>query len=186
MTYSLITSAPSDVPEKVASGEFDIGICFIGKLPSGLTFAAQAPFPPGVVMASSNPLSKRSQITFDECRNQPFLRSQGRSPIHSVVSQGFIEFWDSLTPTITCNSTPMLKRLIIAGKGISFFSRLAFLDEIERGEVVWRPFDDPAINRLQTGVIVSAQRALPHVTTVFLERIVRRFKQIEATASVID
>ena len=33
----------------------------------------------------------------------------------------------------------MAKRMIIAGRGISFFSKIGFLDEIERGEVVWLP-----------------------------------------------
>lgn len=186
VTYSLINSPPALVPEKVSSGEFDIGICFIGKLPAGLKIAAQAPFPPGVVMASSNPLSRQAEIGFDDCRSQPYLCFEGKSPIHSVISQGFVDFWESLTPTLTCNSTPMLKRLILAGKGISFFSKLGFLQEIERGEIVWRPFADRAISRLQAGVIVPTQRALPHVTQVFLERVVRRFKQIEAVASALD
>lgn len=184
VTYTLIAAPPVQVPDKVASGEFDIGICFIGRLPAGVTVAAQAPFPPGVVMASSNPLSARSEITFDECRSQPVMRFEGKSPIHSVVSQGFFDFWESLTPAITCNATPMIKQLLLAGKGISFFSKLAFLQEIARGEIVWRPFADPAISALQAGVIVPAQRVLPHVTQAFLERIVRRFRQIEATASV--
>ena len=33
----------------------------------------------------------------------------------------------------------MAKRMISAGRDISFFSKIGFLDEIERGEVVWLP-----------------------------------------------
>lgn len=186
VTYSLIAAAPAEVADKVASGEFDIGMTFVGKLPSGVKVVAQAPFAPGVVMASSNPLSKRAALSFDDCRNQPFLRFHGRSPIYTVTSPAFVEFWDAVSPVITCNSTPLLKRMIVAGRGIAFFSRLGFLDEIERGEVVWRPFAEPAINRLHAGLIVPTQRTLPHMTTVFLERLVRRFRLIEATASAND
>ncbi len=186
VTYSLITSAPAGVADKVASGEFDIGISFIGKSAAAVKIAAQAKFPPGVVMAPANPLSQLREIGFDDCRTQPFLRTPGRSPIHSVTSPAFVDFWDTVLPAINCNSTPMLKKMILAGRGISFFSRLAFLQEIERGDVVWRPFAEPAINQLQAGVIVPAHRALPHMTSVFLERIVRRFRQTEAVASVID
>lgn len=185
VTYSLITSAPSEVADKVASGEFDIGISFIGKSPAAVRIAAQASFPPGVVMASSNPLSQKNAISFDDCRGQPFLRTPGRSPIHGVTSQAFVDFWDTVVPAINCNSTPMLKKMILAGRGISFFSRLAFLDEIARGEIVWRPFAESPINELKAGVIVPAHRALPHMTGVFLERIVRRFRQTEAAAAVI-
>ena len=36
------------------------------------------------------------------------------------VSPKFSEFWDLLTPSVTCNSTLLLKRLIVTGRGISF------------------------------------------------------------------
>jgi DNA-binding transcriptional LysR family regulator len=186
VTYTLHAAPPVEVPDRVASGEFDIGITFIGKLPSGLQVVAQAPFPPGVVMAAANPLSKKPEISFDDCHGQPFLRSLGASPIHSVISPDFARFWDALSPAISCNSTPMLKRLISTGKGISFFSRIAFLDEIARGEIVWRPFADPAISQMQAGVIVATHRVLPNVTTDFLERIVRRLKQLEIAAAGLD
>ncbi|CAG2130680.1 LysR family transcriptional regulator [Cupriavidus numazuensis] len=179
VTYSIAAVTPWDVPSKVLGGEFDVGVTFIAKLPAGLDVAAQVALPPGVVMASSHPLARQERLSFADCRNHAFLRLEGRSPIQGVVSPKFAEFWDLLTPSVTCNSTTLLKRLIASGRGISFFSKLAFVEEIASGEVVWRPFDEPNINALTVGIITPTQRALPNVTHDFVRGIVHRLKQVE-------
>ena len=58
----------------MASGDSDIGICYLGKLPSALEVIAKAPFPPGVVMAPSHPLARQDKITFDDCRCHAFIQ----------------------------------------------------------------------------------------------------------------
>ena len=181
VTYSIAAVPPHDVPMRVLSGEYDVGITYITKLPTGLDVVTEVPLPPGVVMASSHPLAKKERITFDECRHHAFLRLEGRSPIQGVPSNEFPEFWEALAPSVTCNSTTLLKRLIASGRGISFFSKLAFLDELSRGDVMWRPIDDENINELTVGIIIPNQRALPHVTGEFVERMVRRLKHVELT-----
>ncbi|WP_233886398.1 LysR family transcriptional regulator [Paraburkholderia flagellata] len=179
VTYSIAAVPPHDVPARLVSGEYDLGISYITKLPAGLDIMVEVSLPPGVVMAASHPLAKRERINFDDCRSQAFLRLEGRSPIQGVVTADFPEFWESLQPSLTCNSTTLLKRLIASGRGISFFSKLAFVDELARGEVVWRPLDDENVNALTVGIIAPSQRALPHVTIEFLDRMARRLKHIE-------
>ena len=76
----------------------------------------------------------------------------------------------------------MAKRMIIAGRGISFFSKIGFMDEIERGEVVWLPLANAAINAIEVGIITPSNRTLSHVTLEFLERITRRLKQLAMSA----
>ncbi|MGH8831419.1 MAG: LysR family transcriptional regulator [Polaromonas sp.] len=177
--YTILSTMPSAVPDRVVNGDSDIGICYLGKLPSGLEVVAKALFPPGVVMASSHPLAKKAQLSFDDCRGHAFLQISGISPIHSMVLPEFSNFWDELVPAVSCNSTTMVKRLLIAGRGISFFSKIGFMDELARGDVVWRPLANPAINAIEVGIITPSQRALSHVTMQFLERITRRLKQLE-------
>ena len=184
--YTVHSAVPSDVPELVVKGDFDIGICYLGKLPAGLKVVASAPFPPGVVMASSHPLAKKLRLTFDDCRGHAFFQISRVSPIHSVVAPSFSAFWDELDPAMSCNSTTMVKQLIIAGRGISFFSKIAFMDELARGEVVWRPLSNAAINAIKVAVIVPTHRTLSHVTLQFVERISRKLKQLELSAAMLD
>ena len=179
VTYSIAAVPPHDVPARLVSGEYDLGISYITKLPAGPRRRDGSVPAAGVVMASSHPLAKKERISFEECRNHAFLRLEGRSPIQGIVENDFHEYWESLRPSVTCNSTTLLKRLIASGRGISFFSKLAFLDELARGEVVWRPLDDVNVNALTVGVIAPNQRALAHVTLQFVDRMVRRLKHVE-------
>ncbi len=184
--FSIHSAMPSDVPERVMAGDHDIGICYLGKLPAGLEVVAKAQFPPGVVMAPSHPLARMAALSFDDCRGHAFLQISRLSPIHSIVLPEFARFWDALEPAISCNSTIMVKRLLIAGRGLSFFSKIGFMDELARGEVVWRPLASPAINAINVGIVVPSHRALSHVTLQFLDRITRRLKQMELSASMMD
>ena len=77
----------------------------------------------------------------------------------------------------------MLKRLIMAGKGISCFSKIGFIDELARGDVVWRPFDLQALDEMQVGIVVASHRVLPHVTQNFVGRLARRLTQTEIAAA---
>jgi DNA-binding transcriptional LysR family regulator len=183
--YAISSYMPSDVPDHVVKGDCDIGICYLGKLPVGLEVVVKAPFPPGVVMAPSHPLAKKAKITFDDCRNHAFIQISRLSPIHSVVLPAFSAFWDELEPAISCNSTPMVKRMLIAGKGISFFSKIGVMDELAAGTLVWRPLANPVINRIEVGILVPSHRALSHVTLQFVERITKRFKQLELASTLV-
>lgn len=180
--YTVTSAQPSDVPDRVASGEHDIGMCYLGKLPATLRVVAKAPFPPGVVMAAAHPLARKQRVSFDDCRGLPFIQISRVSPIHTVVQTEFTRFWDDLEPSIQCNSTTMAKRLIIAGRGISFFSRIGFINEIASGEVVWRPLAHRAVNAIEVGIVVASHRTLSHVTEQFLSRLTRRLKQLELAA----
>ena len=58
------------------------------------------------------------------------------------------------------------------------------MDELERGEVVWRPLANRAINAIEVGILIPSHRTLSHVTLQFLERITRRLKQLELAAAM--
>jgi DNA-binding transcriptional LysR family regulator len=105
--------------------------------------------------------------------------------ISATLSAEFTAFWDDMEPAATCNSTPLLKRLIMAGKGISCSSKIAFVEELKRGGLLWRPFALPALNALQMGIVVPTQRALSHVTQSFVGRMARRLTQLELTAAAL-
>jgi len=185
VTYELTALPPSEVAEWVTSGRCDIGISFLTRLSPGLDVVARAPFPIGVVMAPSHPLARKAAISCDDCVGLPFLRSSGPSPVVATLAPAFTRFWDNVSPHLTCNATPLLKRMILAGQGIAFFTKIAFLDELARGELVWRPLDIAAINRMEAGIFVSAQRPLSHVASEFVDRIGRRMKQMELAAAMV-
>lgn len=185
VTYTMASMAPMDVPAMVLSGQADAGLTFVSRLPAGVQAAATAALPLGVMMAPGHPLAAKEAISLAECVGQPFLRSLGQPPISTALCPEFGEFWDQLEFTATCNWTPMVKRMIVARRGISFFSKIAFIDELARGDLVWRPFELPALRELKVGILVPSHRALSGVMLNFIGRMARRLKQVEVAASAV-
>jgi DNA-binding transcriptional LysR family regulator len=174
-----------DVAAAVLSGQADIGCTFVGRLPAGVAAVTLAALPFGVVMPPGHPLAAREQVSLADCARYPFMRSSSQPAVSATTSPEFARFWEDMEPVATCSWTPMLKKLIIAGKGISCFSKIAFIEELARGELVWRPFDLPALNSMQVGILVPTQRALPNVTQNFVARMTRKLKQLEALAATV-
>jgi len=184
-TYAITAIQPMEVPQMVMSGQVDVGLTFVSRLPVGVSAVALARLPLGVVMPPGHPMASLTRIPLKECANYPFLRSSSHPVIGSTLSPEFAAFWDAMEPAATCNSTPMLKRLIMAGKGVSCFSKIAFIQELSRGDLVWRPFELEALNQLQVGIVVPSQRVLPHVTQNFVGRMARRLTQLEIAAAAL-
>ena len=131
----------------VMSGQVDVGSPSWAGCPGGVESVATANLPIGVVMPPGHPLSKHASVALTDCASYPFLRSSSHPVLSAMLSAEFAAFWDDIEPAATCNSTPMLKRLIMGGKGISCFSKIAFIEELRHGDLLWRPFDLPALNQ---------------------------------------
>jgi len=185
VTYTLASHPPMDVASQLLSGRADVGLTFVSRLPAGIAAVALATLPLGVVMPAGHPLAAKSRVSLSDCVTLPFLRSSGQPPVGSAMSREFAQFWDEVEPVVTCNWTPTVKRLIIAGVGISFFSKIGFIEELQRGDVVWRPFDMPELSDMKVGILVPSHRALPHVTQAFVARIERRLRQLESIAATL-
>ncbi|MEJ8821249.1 LysR family transcriptional regulator [Variovorax humicola] len=183
VTYTITSTQPMEVAQMVMAGQADVGLAFVNRLPGGVQAIHLANLPIGIVMPPGHPLARFNSVSLKDCSPFPFLRSSSYPVLSAALSPEFAAFWDDMEPAATCNSTPLLKRLIIGGAGISCFSKIAFIEELKRGELLWRPFDLPALKEQQVGILVPTQRVLPHVTQNFVGRMARRLAQLEATAA---
>ncbi|HSV80089.1 MAG TPA: LysR family transcriptional regulator [Ramlibacter sp.] len=182
VTLALHAVPPVAIPEAIAKGEYDIGMTFTNRIPAGLQAVEDVALPLGIVMSSSHPLSKARSIDLAECASYPFVRSGGASPLQTIDSPEFTEFWNSISPIVESNWTPLLKRLIVAGKGIGIFTQLAFFEELSSGDVVWKPLKLDAANAIRVGVVVAVHRPLSSVATAFVELACKRLKDAESQA----
>jgi DNA-binding transcriptional LysR family regulator len=160
VTFSVLAVSPGEVAGQIADGTADLGFTFIAGKPRGIQLLAEFPAPLGVIMPADHPLASRPAVSFEEARPYPFLAQVGPLPSAADIDPDFAAFRAALTPRITSNSIQMLKRAIRLGMGIAFFTRLGFLEEIESGELVWRPFRSEAINRVRIGLMTATARPL--------------------------
>ncbi len=160
VTYSVMAVQPPDVAGLVMSGQADIGFTFVGQLPSSLRYLTEMSAPIGVIMPADHPLASRLSVDFEEVSRYPVVTQDGPLPRGADVDAAFTAFKEGLAPRLTSNSIQMLKLAIQLNFGVSMFTRLGFLHEIEKGEMAWRPLNSPGINALRIGLIVPALRDL--------------------------
>jgi DNA-binding transcriptional LysR family regulator len=160
VNYAVLSSQPSDVPRQVSEGEADFGFTFVSQVPATVRFEAQIPAPIGVVMPPEHPLALQAAVDFDAVRRFPLLAQSDPLPRSSEIDPDFARFRAELQPKLVSNSIQMLKVALRLNQGIAFFTRLGFLQEIESGELAWRPFRSSAINELKLGLLVPSSRTL--------------------------
>jgi len=171
VTYSVMAAEPPDVPVMVARGEIDMGFTFVGQIPHSVRYLADIAAPIGVVMRADHPLANKLAVDFDEVSRYPVLTQSGPLPKGADVDAAFADFKSAIKPKLQSNSIQMLKLAIMLNMGVSFFTRLGFLHEIEKGELAWRPLNSPGINTLRIGLVVSAQRELSPPAEQFARRL---------------
>jgi len=178
VTFALNAVAPAEVHRPIAAGSADFGFTFVAPLTPALRFEAEIPAPIGVLMPADHPLRAKRAITFAEAGVYPFLAQAGPLPRSAETDEGFARFRASLKPRLVSNSIQALKRAIALNMGIAFFTRLGFLEEIERGEVVWRPFDSPGVNALRLGLLAPASRPPSAPACQLIARLVEEMKRL--------
>ena len=161
VSYSVLAVQPSDIPQAVAAGDADMGFTFVShQIPPTVRFLAEVAAPIGVVMRPDHPLANRLLIEFEETRQYNIFTQPGPLPRAAEADPDYVAFRASIAPKVLSNSIQMLKLCVMLNMGIAFFTRLGFLHEIEKGELVWRPFNSAGVNRLRIGLLVPAARAM--------------------------
>jgi DNA-binding transcriptional LysR family regulator len=171
VTFTISAVSPTDVATLVADGSAELGFTFVGQTSRAVQFVAEVPAPLGIIMPADHPLASRRAVTFAEAAAYPFLAQAGPLPRSADIDPAFKAFRANLVPRMTSNSIQMLKRVIRLGMGIAFFTRLGFLEEIEKGELVWRPFASEAINTIRIGLLVAGGRPLSAPARQLLRRL---------------
>ena len=172
VTYSVMTAQPPEVPSMVAAGDIDMGFTFVGQIPRSVRFMAEISAPIGVVMRADHPLANKLAIDFDELSRYPILTQTGPLPKGADVDVAFAAFKNEIKPKLQSNSIQTLKLAVMLNIGVSLFTRLGFLHEIEKGDIAWRPLNSPGVNTLRIGLVVPSQRDLSPPAEQFARRLV--------------
>ena len=174
VTYSVMTAQPPEVPSMVAAGDIDMGFTFVGQIPRSVRFMAEISAPIGVVMRTDHPLAKKLVVDYDELSRYPILTQTGPlPPLKGADADAvFAAFRSEIKPKVQSNSIQMLKLAIILNIGVSLFTRLGFLHEIENGDVAWRPLNSAGVNTIRIGLVVPSQRDLTPPAEQFARRLV--------------
>jgi DNA-binding transcriptional LysR family regulator len=180
VTYSVMAAQPPEVPSMVANGDIDMGFTFVGQIPHSVRYMTEISAPIGIVMRADHPLANKLAVDFDEVSRYPVLTQSGPLPKGADSDAAFATFKSKLKPKLQSNSIQMLKLAIMLNMGVSLFTRLGFLHEIEKGDIAWRPLNSSGVNTIRIGLVVSAQRDLPPPAEQFARRLVEDLHRFAA------
>lgn len=175
VTLSVAAEAPAEVLRQVQAGEADIGLTFAAATGTALSEVASIAAPIGAVMSAQHPLAGRAVLGFDELLSHPAVVQQSTLPPSVSAGPGYAEFRGRIKPRFVSNDIGFVKRMLLRGLGVGFYTRLAFQEEIGTGALVWVPLDSPGLAALRVGLFVPTHRTLTPACHALVNAIAQEF-----------
>ncbi|MCG8359542.1 MAG: LysR family transcriptional regulator [Kiloniellales bacterium] len=181
-TYPLITCtvearSPTAITRGLRNDDVDIGISFVPRRASRLDCRVSIAAPLGLIVKPSHPLAERAEVSLADCAGYPLVRLPDTMP---VIEEEMAASKLKVTPMATSESLLFHKKLILNGIGGSFFTPLAYLQEIAAGDLTFVPLAHPALRALRIGVFVSADRQPSPAAAVMLDHLCGYLQSVEA------
>ncbi|HMR34159.1 MAG TPA: LysR family transcriptional regulator [Geminicoccaceae bacterium] len=171
---------PNQIAVRVAEGEADIGISFDLESHADVHFAFDVPSPICAMVAASHPLADRETTSFVECARYPLLFQPDTRPTRSAMDAELAAAKTSSRALLVANNLGMLKHMVRAGLGVAFYSRIGFVEEIARGEVVAVPLTERRISALRVGLILPRRRRPSPAVAAMTEHLAQMLAALEA------
>lgn len=182
VTFSVLATAPMEVFHEVVAAQADIGLTFVAPASAAVQLIASVPMPLGAVMSPRHALARHKRLSFPDFEGHAVLMQHDALPVVPFIDDEFAAFRGATRPRLVSNSIEMLRRAIHSELGVAFFTRLGFLREIASGELIWIPLAVLRLEQLRLGLLTSAQRTIAPATSMVVNEIVGRFKELEDAA----
>jgi DNA-binding transcriptional LysR family regulator len=173
VSFTVKATYPGETIQEVAQGITDIGLTFTRDLHPDVRVLAEKAAPVGLIVQPNHPLASRLSATPEDCAAYPLVRTyDDRSP-KSLSADLNLDMLPVSTVMFT-NSMAVAKHAILAKLGIGLYTKIAFLDELQRGTLHFVPLSG-AVGGYRIGIIVSARKNLSTLAKLFTDAIQRHF-----------
>lgn len=158
--------------EQLQAYAIDLGI--MGRPPEGASLAGTpfAPNPLAIVVAPSNPLLARSQLTPEDLEHEPFIVREPGSGTRIAMDRYFADAGVTIKPIMEADSNETIKQAIMAGMGIGLLSLHTVRLEQAAGRLVPLRVAGLPLRR-QWFAVHSRQRRLTPAASEFLQYLLR-------------
>lgn len=171
---------PNQIAVRVAEGEADIGISFDLESHAEVHFTFDVPSPICAMVAPGHPLAGHELTNFVECARYPLLFQPDTRPTRSAMDAELAAAKTSSRALLVANNLGMLKHMVRAGLGVAFYSRIGFVEEIAKGEVVAVPLTEKRISALRVGLILPRRRRPSPAVAAMTEHLAQMLASLEA------
>ena len=155
----VISGDPMRTTHAIAQGGADLGLTFHSALRRGIRVLGQVPCAMHAIMAPDHELAGRSSVTLDECGAYPLIYQENSSSMGAFLGDEMEAFRRAHQPVLTSNTLALMKRLLLRGAGIAFYTRLGFVEELSSGRLVAVRLEDERLTQLRLSLIMSSDRS---------------------------
>ena len=154
----VISDDPKAATDAIAKGNADLGLTFHSPLHRGVRILGEVPCAMHAIMTPDHDLAGRCSVSLEECGAYPLIYQEGSSSMGAFFGDAMEGFKRAHQPVLTSNTLALMKRLLLRGAGIAFYTRLGFVEELADGRLVAVPIEDERLSRLRLSLIMSSER----------------------------
>lgn len=160
VTYSVTTAQPDEIMLEIAEGTVDIGITFTFDLHPDVRVISEKTAPIGIIMRSDHPFSERSSLTIADLAGQKMVRTADARGRNSIIDQTISGMSSALSTNCFTDTLHVAKQMILAGRGLGLYTKIGFIEEIEKGTLRFVPLMHDTLLNLRIGVVMSASSGI--------------------------
>ena len=149
---------PIEVLHSVSQGTADLGLTFSPSWRRGVTVLEEIACPMCVVMRPEHELASRTSIPLDDCGSHRLIYQDPADTMQPFVGDEMETFKRAHRPVAVSNTQAVVKRLLLRGVGIAFYTRLGFSEELAAGKLVAVPLEGERLSKLRLCLITSSDR----------------------------
>jgi len=149
---------PIEAMHAVSQGTADLGLTFLSAWRQGVTVLEDIACPMCVVMRPDHELASRTSVTLDECSPFRLIYQDPNATMQPFVGDEMEMFKRAHKPVVVSNIQAVVKRLLLRGVGISFYTRLGFSEELASGSLVAIPLDGERLSKLRLCLVAPSDR----------------------------
>ena len=154
----VIALDPVETMHSVAQGNADLGLTFSPARRRGISLLADVPSPMCAIMKPDHELAARKSVTLDECRACRLMYQDHSASMQPFFGNEMEAFKSAHKPVAISNTLAVLKRLLLRGVGIAFYTRLGFAEELASGRLVAIPLEGERLSALRLCLIAPSDR----------------------------
>ena len=158
----VVAMDPVETMHSVAQGHADLGLTFSPARRRGVSLLTDVPSPMCAIMTPDHELASRTSVTLDECGACRLLYQDHSGSMQPFFGAEMDAFKSAHQPVVVSNTLAVLKRLLLRGTGVAFYTRLGFTEELASGRLVAVPLEDERLSTLRLCLIGPSDR-LPTV-----------------------
>ena len=169
----VVAMDPVETMHSVAQGHADLGLTFSPARRRGVSLLADVASPMCAIMTPDHELAGRTSVTLDECGPHRLIYQDHSGSMQPFFGTEMDAFKSTHKPVVISNTLAVLKRLLLRGVGIAFYTRLGFTEELASGRLVAVPLEGERLSTLRLCLIGPSDR-LPTVAAGAMAEHLRR------------